>query len=72
MSTKPRWTHTATITAAVPVGAEQFGEHTQPGDTVTLWQDPADQEGAYITFRKGNGTGAVHLAYLTNVTPKEA
>jgi hypothetical protein len=62
-----RWTHTATLAAVYPVGAEQFGNTVPLGSTVTLYKDPAEQEGDLITFRFGSGTGVARLSDLRNV-----
>lgn len=64
------WTHTATLTTATPVGPEQFGKTVPAGETVTLWQDPAQQDGNLITFRFGRYTGAARLSDLRNLEAK--
>ena len=61
------WTHTATLAVVYPYGAEQFGNTVPVGETVTLWKDPALQEGDLITFRYRSGTGVAHLEDLRNV-----
>ena len=70
LMTTTNWTHTATLTATTPVGPEQFGKKVAAGETVTLWQDPAQQDGDSITFRYGNYTGAARVANLSNIEAK--
>lgn len=62
-----RWTHTATLANVYSYGAEQFGNTVQIGETVTLFKDPAEQEGELITFRYRSGTGVARLSDLRNV-----
>ena len=64
------WTHTATLTRTYAIGAKQLGFTVKAGSTVTLWQDPAQQDGDLITIRYGRSTGAVRLSDLRDVQVK--
>jgi len=71
MTRKPRWTHTAVLTGSALVGPSQDVTLLPAGETVDLWQDPADQSGHLISIRKGDKTGATPLTQLSNIQAKE-
>jgi len=61
------WTHTATLARTYSVGAKQLGLTVKAGETVTLLQDPARQDGDLITFRTGRSQGVARISDLRNV-----
>jgi hypothetical protein len=67
-----KFTHTARIAVATPVGPEQMGRVLPVGTTVEVYQDPAQQNGNLITIREGWDTGVIRVRDLRLVAPKAA